>query len=218
MKGKKSRAASEFEKAVTPAMRRTLAGLGTPRAIQGFLDGLDYSPDDFYRCPLRVLKEGIGHCFDGAVFAAMALERIGSKPLIIDMIPNKRDDDHVLAVFKIDGCFGAIAKSNFAGLRFREPIHRTLREMVVSYFEQYYNVAGEKTLRGYTVPLNLSVFRERPWMTEDGPLEAIAGRLDQIRRFDLLSRKMTRNLSPVDPRSLAAGLTGSNPAGLFQPD
>ena len=102
--------------------------------------------------------------------------------MILEMLPNRRDDDHLLALFKEDGHWGAVGKSNFVGLRFREPIHRTLRELVVSYFEQFYNVEREKTLRGYTLPLNLRAFDRHGWMVRDEPLDWIAEKLDRTRR------------------------------------
>jgi hypothetical protein len=192
--------------------------LTSPILIQTFLDETVYSADSFYRCPLRVLRERTAHCFDGALFAAAALSRIGYPPLIMEMLPSDRDDDHLLAVFKINGHWGAIAKSNFVGLRFREPVYRTLRELVMSYFEQFYNVEREKTLRGYTLPINLKVFDKSGWIISDEPLEAIAQRLDEIRRFELLSQDMIGNLSLLDERSSQAGLTGSNDAGLYRPN
>ena len=130
---------------------------------------------------------------------------------------NGRDDEHLLALFKIDGHWGAVAKSNFVGLRFREPVYRTLRELAMSYFEQYYNIEREKTLRGYTGPLNLNRFDRLDWMTKDEPLELIARRTDEIRRIDLLPPALAEKLSPVDERSYQAGLTGTDPKGLFKP-
>ncbi len=194
-----------------------MARLTTPVKIQAFLDKVIYSSEEIYRCPLRVLRDRVGHCFDGAVFAAAALRRLGHPPLILDLLPNSRDDDHLLALFKRDGYWGAVAKSNFVGLRYREPIFRTLRELVLSYFEQFYNVEGEKTLRGYTVPVNLSRFDRLPWMTEDAPLDLIADRLDEIRKVQVLTPEMVARLSPVDERSHRAGLLGVNEAGLYRP-
>ena len=131
---------------MSPSERQLLSGLESPAAIQAFLNTIPYSEDHFYRCPLRVLRERKGHCFDGALFAAMALRRIGYPPLILELIPNERDDDHILALFKQDGCWGAVAQSNFTGLRYREPVYRSLRELVMSYFEDFFNSVGEKTL------------------------------------------------------------------------
>ncbi len=194
-----------------------MARLTTPGKIQNFLDTLAYSTEDIYRCPLRLLRDRTAQCFDGALFAAATLRRLGHPPLILEMLPNDRDDDHILAVYKRDGHWGAIAKSNFVGLRFREPIYRTLRELVISYFEQYYNVRREKTLRGYTRPLNLKTFDRFNWMWSDAHLEEIAGRLDEIQRSRLLKPSMITRLSLVDERSYRAGLTGANRAGLHRP-
>jgi hypothetical protein len=205
-----------FDAALTPAEAELIAGLDTPLKIQGFLDTLQYSAEDRYRCPLTVLRDRVAHCYDGAVFAAALLRRLGHRPRIVDMLPNERDDDHLLALFQRDGHWGAVAKSNFSGLRYREPIHRTLRELVLSYFEDYFNAAGEKTLRAYTVPLNLARFDRLGWETRDEALDAIAERLDEIRKVPLLTPAMVRGLAPVDPRALAAGLLGANEAGLFK--
>jgi hypothetical protein len=205
-----------FEQALTEAERRTLAGLATPAAIQAFLDGVPYSIDPIYRCPLRVLRERVAHCFDGAVFAAAMLRRIGHPPLVMEMTSNGRDDVHLLALYKREGHWGAVAKSNVVGLRFREPIYRTLRELVMSCFELYYNLEREKTLRGYTVPLNLKTYDRLDWMTRDEPLDLIADRLDEIRRFPLLTQSMVDGLQPVDERTYQAGLMGADEAGLFR--
>ena len=211
-------AVDSFMQALTAAERRLLiAVLTTPVRIQAFLDTVPYSTEPVYRCPLQVLRDRLAHCFDGALFAAAMLRRIGHPPLILDMIPDHRDDDHLLALFKRDGRWGAVAKSNFAGLRYREPVYRNLRELVMSYFEQYYNVAREKTLRGYTVPLDLATFDHLDWMTSAAPLDLIADRTDTIRRFALLTPEMVAGLAPVDERLYAAGLQGADAAGLFKP-
>jgi len=192
------------------------AGLDSPAAIQAFLDGIPYSSDPFYRSPARVLRDSRAHCFDGALFAAAALRSLGFPPLIVDMLA-EGDDDHILAIYKVEGFWGAIAKSNFVGLRFREPVYASLRELVMSYFEVFYNVDREKTLRGYTVPLNLKPFDRQLWMTRDEPLEAIAARLDEIRKISVVTPAMVARLSPMDPRSYEAGMLGTLPEGLYKP-
>jgi len=207
----------DFEQALTRSERRIWGQLTTPMRIQFFLDKLPYSVETGYRCPLRVLREHVAHCFDGALFGAAALRRLGNPPLILNMISNDEDDDHILALYKRDGYWGAIAKSNFAGLRFREPIYRTLRELVMSYFEQFYNIERKKTLRSYTVPLHLKAFDRLNWMTSDPPIEEIGDRLDGIRKVRLLTRGMIASLSLIDERSYRAGLVGTNRAGLFHP-
>lgn len=206
-----------FDGFLSSMERRIVARLSTPSRIQSFLDGLPYSTETDYRCPLRVLRERVAHCFDGGLFAAAALRRLGHPPLILNMIPNSRDDDHLLALYRRDKHWGAVAKSNFVGLRFREPVYRNVRELVMSYFEQFYNVNREKTLRRYTVPLDLKVFDCLNWMTCDDGLERIARRLDALRSYPVLTKGMLRRLSPVDFRSYQSGLAGSDRAGLYQP-
>ncbi len=210
-------AEARFLAALTAPQRRRIAALTTPFLIQGFLDEVPYSTEPVYRCPLKVVQDRLAHCFDGALFAAACLRLIGHRPLILDMLPNERDDEHLLALFQVDGRWGAVAKSNFAGLRFREPVYRSLRELVMSYFEQYYNVEREKTLRGYTVPLDLAAFDPQDWMTSDGAMEPIADRTDSIRRYPLLTPAMAARLNPVDDRQYRAGLQGADAAGLFKP-
>ncbi len=205
-----------FETALTRGERRLVSGLASPAQIQQFLDSIPYSADAFYRCPLRVLRDRTAHCFDGAVFAAAALRRIGHPPLILDLLSNGRDDEHLLALFKVGGRWGAVAKSNFVGLRYREPVYLSLRELAMSYFEQYYNTAREKTLRGYAGPLNLKRFDGLNWMVRDEVMEVIAERTDHIRRVNLIDAEMAARLSSVDERSRRAGLIGSDPKGLFK--
>jgi hypothetical protein len=205
-----------FDRQLSAEERAIVSGLTRPAGIQAFLDSIPYSTDDFYRCPLRVLQDRTAHCFDGAMFAAMALRRIGYPPLILDLLSNGRDDEHLLALYKDDGCWGAVAKSNFVGLRFREPVYRSIRELVMSYFEQYYNLEREKTLRGYTGPLNLKSFDRLNWVTVDETMELIAQRTEEIRRILLIDPEMEKRLSPVDERSFQAGLTGSDPKGIYK--
>ena len=200
----------------TRAERKTLAGLNSPVAIQAFLDGVEYGADPFYRSPRNILRDGRAQCFDGAVFAAAALRRLGGRPRILDMRA-VNDDDHVVAVFRRGAGIGAVAKSNFVGLRYREPVFRTLRELVLSYFEDFYNVAREKTLRAYSVPLDLAGFDHLDWETDDGALEVIANRLDSARHFQALTPRQAKSLAPVDERRYTAGLLGSNPDGLYKP-
>ncbi len=205
-----------FDQQLSPAERELLSGLDSPPAIQAFLNSVPYSEDKFYRCPLRLLRERKGHCFDGALFAAMALRRLGTPPLILELIPNERDDDHIIALFQQQGGWGAVAQSNFSGLRYREPVYRSLRELVMSYFEDHFNAAGEKTLRGYRGPVHLQTFDRLDWMASDRGLEALADGMDRYRVRPLLSEAMAANLSLTDERSLQAGLLGANPEGLYK--
>jgi hypothetical protein len=202
---------------LTKTELRILTKFTSPSKIQEFLDSIPYSDEERYRCPRSVLQDRKAHCYDGAVFAAAALRMIGHPPLLVDMLPNSRDDDHILAVFRRNNRWGAVAKSNFSGLRFREPVYRGLRELIMSYFELYYNIAGEKTLLGYTAPLNLNRFDKLHWLVNDEALDAIAEALDGNRKYKIITPAMSRQLSAVDKRSYHAGLLGANQKGLFQP-
>jgi hypothetical protein len=201
-----------------PSERKVLDGLNSPIKIQSFLNSIPYSEDEFYRCPLRVLRERKAHCFDGGLFAAMALRQLGYPPLILELIPNGRDDDHILALFKEDDHWGAVAQSNFTGLRYREPVYRSLRELVMSYFEDFFNSVGEKTLIGYRGPINLKVFDRLEWMSSDTGLETLADEMDRYRILPVITTKMAAQLAPLDERSLRAGLLGANRDGLFKVD
>ena len=192
--------------------RSILRRLTTPGKIQRFLDadvGYNKEPDGpTCRSPRRVLRDRVAHCLEGALFGAAALRVQGFPPLLLDL-EAVRDDDHVLAVFRQRGHWGAIAKSNYAGLRFREPVYRTLRELVMSYFEHYYNLSAEKTLRNYSRPVNLARWDRIGWMTAEEDLWAISERLFAIPHTPLLVPGQERRLSRVDRRLFAAGLVGT---------
>jgi len=188
---------------------KLISRLRSPFEIQVFLDSIPYSEDSSYKCPLSVLRRREAHCFDGALFAAAALRRLGYRPLIVYMLA-VRDDDHLLAVYRRGKFWGAVAKSNFVGLRFREPVYRTIRELVMSYFEVFWNLNREKSLRAYTSPLNLARFDAQDWMIQDGPLELISDHLDYVRTIRLLTPAMISRLTRVDLRSFRAGSVGAN--------
>jgi len=214
----RSSMSDNFDSLLTLEQREILSALTTPFKIQSFLDTVPYSPEERDRCPLEVLQDRLAHCLDGGLFAAMALRRIGFPPLIVDLFPDAgMDDDHILAIFKHKGCFGAVAKSNFTGLRYREPVFLSLRELVMSYFEQFYNVDGVLTLRTYTVPLNLSSYDRWNWMADGSMIPTIADRLTRRRQFRVISPEASAELNPVDPLLYQAGMMVANPAGLYKP-
>ena len=192
-----------------PRELRGLRALRTPAGIQRALDDMPYHLAPTAWSPRRVWREGTAHCLEGAVFAAAALRVLGFPPLLLDL-EAVQDSDHVLAVYRVRGHWGAIAKSNFSGLRFREPVYRSPRELVLSYFDDYMNLRGERTLRAYSQPVNLARFdRTRPgWMTGDDACWWIAEHLVGVRHRRLLSAALVRRLHRVDRRSLDAGLVG----------
>jgi hypothetical protein len=156
--------------------------------------------------PRTVLKLRLAHCMEGALFAAAALEFLGHAPRIIDLTAT-RDSDHVLAVFQENGRWGAIAKSNFAGLRYREPVYWNLRELAMSYFEHYFNLRRERTLRGHSKPVALSRFDALQWRTTEEQVWEIPTHLTEIKHFPLISSD--KKLTSIDRRSFRAGLVGS---------
>jgi hypothetical protein len=194
------------------AESRILAGLKTPSRVQRFLDeDIGYNKECggvTCRSPRRVLRDGIAHCMEGALLAAAALRVLGYPPLLVDL-EAVRDDDHVLAVFRDRAHWGAIAKSNYSGLRFREPVYRTLRELAMSYFEHYYNLKGEKTLRTYSRPVNLKRFDSIGWMTAVEDVWAIPEHLVVIPHIPLLAPGADRRLARMDARLFAAGRLGA---------
>jgi len=201
---------------LTRRERRLLLGLTPPWRIQKFLDGLDYDVAGAgCRSPRRVLRERTVQCMDGALFAAAALRVQGHPPLLLDL-EAVYDVDHVLAIFRQNGCWGAIARSNYSGLRFREPIHPTIRSLVLSYFESYFNLRRQKTLRRYSRPVNLSRFDAIDWMTCEEDLWEIPEYLASIPHVRLLPPRTEKRLSPVDRRMFDAGLVGRRVAGVKQ--
>jgi hypothetical protein len=187
---------------------RTLRSLKTPAQIQKFVDALTYKYADTAASPKRVLRERKGHCLEGALVAAAALRVNGYPPLLMDL-EAVHDDDHVLAIYRQRGLWGSIAKSNYAGLRFRAPVYRTLRELAMSYFEQYYNLRGERTLRTYSVPVNLARLDGKHWMTAEEDVWCVTDLLVDARHYPLMPDKVARALPRVDRRSFEAGMHGS---------
>lgn len=203
---------------LTTGQREQFLSLATPAAIQAYLDEVPYSPEYANRCPLRVIQDRRAHCLDGAIFAAAALRQIGFQPLLVDLNADAgMDDDHVLAIYRIGGAYGAVAQSNFVGLRFREAVYRSLHELVMSYFEAYFNVDGVKTLRTYTRPYNLARFDALDWTVSDAGADAIEKRLASLHRWRLLTGEMAAGLSRVDPLSYRAGMLEADPNGLYRP-
>jgi hypothetical protein len=194
-----------------PRERAALARLSTPEKVQAFLDGLAYNLEtdgETCRSPRRVLRDRTAHCAEAAFFAAAAFRVHGRPPLVVDLIA-VRDDDHVLAVYRERGRWGAVALSKFAGLRFRAAVYRTVRELVMSYFEDYYNFGGERTLRAYSRPVSLARFDRIGWMTSEADLWPVTDHLSAIAHTPLLPRGAPDRLPRLDARSFRAGLFGA---------
>ncbi len=191
----------------TPAELRQLRSFKSPHAIQDFLNQMTYHLATTCWSPRVVLRERTSHCLEGAIFAAAALRVLGFPPLVVDL-EAERDTDHVLAVFKLKGHWGAVANSNYAGCRYREPVYRTLRELAISYFEDYFNLRGERTLRTFSRPVDLSRFDARGWMTSEKSVWYIPEYLCEISHYKLLQPHHPRMLNRLDKRSYESGLHG----------
>ena len=193
------------------AERSTFLGFRSPHAVQVYLDGMPYVAEERDRSPLAVMADRQCHCLDGGCFAALALRRLGFPSQVIDLVPEPgTDDDHVLAVFRLDGLWGALAKSNYPNLRSREPVHRSLRELVMTYFEFYFSVHREKSLRGYTRPMNLSRFKDPSWMWDETALAGMTKRFYSRKAVPLLAPGAAKRLLPADERSFQAASMGTD--------
>jgi hypothetical protein len=167
---------------------RALRALKTPAGIQRFIDDMPYHLGATAWSPRRVLRERTAHCLEAALFGAAALR--------------------VIAVYREHGAWGAIGASNYASCRGRQPVYRTLRELALSYFEGYFNLRRQRTLRRFSRPINLARFDEQGWMTSEKSVWFIVDHLFEVQHFDLLTPKMRRALDRVDERSFRAGLHG----------
>jgi hypothetical protein len=196
-----------WQSGFSPAELRTLRALKTPAGVQGFVDDLPYNLRFDARSPKKVLHDGTASCLDGGIFAAAALRVLGFPPLIFDLEAD-HDTDHVVAIYKVRGHWGAVAKSNFTGCRSREPVYRNLRELALSYFNIYFNLRFERTLRRYSRPVNLARFDDRDWMTTDKPIWFIAEYLCEIPHIRLLPPGAENRLTRVDPRTVKGELVG----------
>jgi hypothetical protein len=206
--GKEEDEVARAQFGLTDGEATLLRRMTPPWRIQERLDAMDYDSDGSgCRSPRRVLRERRVQCMDGALFAAAALRVQGHRPLILDL-EAVQDVDHVVAVFQVRGRWGSIGRSNYSGLRYREPLYRSLRDLAVSYFESYFNLRRQKTLRRYSVPVDLSRFDGRGWMTAEDDLWDIPDYLANVRHFPLITAAQVRDLATVDRRMFAAGLVG----------
>jgi hypothetical protein len=190
-----------------------LKQLDTPEKIQDFLDRLPTNREldgDTVLSPLRVLHENKAHCIEAAMLAALILELHGEKPLILDLVANRRDQDHVICLFKRNGCWGAIAKTNHYCLGYRDPVYRTIREMVMSYFHEYLNKSGEKTLRSYSLPINMRIFDKHDWRVAQDDIWVVPEHLLTVRHFKIMKKgtrvrvadDFTRDLNNIERQPL----------------
>jgi len=207
-----------FEDHLDHENRRIFNSFKTPYQIQEYLDDIPYIGEELNRSPLLVMKDRQSHCLDGGLLAALALRKIGYSARIIDLVQEPGiDDDHVLAIFQHNGLYGALAKSNFVGLRFREPVYSSLRELVMTYFDVFFNVDGIKTLRGYTRPIHLDAYDRFNWQTDLSGVDRVVTRLYSMKMVPVISKNQIELLNLMDKRSYQAGMLGINMDGLYKP-
>lgn len=183
--------------------------LDSPKKIQDFLAfKIKHNPArDGAECrsPREVIKFGKAHCMEGALLAAAILEFHGHKPLLLDLRSTSDDLDHVVALFRQFGCWGAISKTNHVVLRYREPIYRSIRELALSYFHEYFLDSGKKTLREYSVPFDLNRTNHLNWRITEKDLVELPDILDSAKHYKILKSAQIKNLRKADKIEIAAG-------------
>jgi hypothetical protein len=173
--------------------------------VQEYLLSMPYIAEARDRSPLDVMLNGQCHCLDGGFLAALLLWRLGFTPLVLDLVPAPgKDDDHVLALYRLNGRWGAVAKSNYINLGFREPVYRDFRELAMSYFEHYINTDREKTLRGYTRPMALSKYPDPTWPYDEAAANRLYRQFYKRKPIELIPKYAARRLNLVTERSYKA--------------
>lgn len=186
-----------------------LKRLSTPAMIQDFLDKLPMNHEkegETHRSVRAALAAKKAHCIEGAMIAAAALALRGEPPILMDLTARRPDDDHVVALYKKNGYWGAISKTNHATIRFRDPVYRTLRELALSYFHEWFmNTNGEKTLKSFSViPLNLMRFGT-DWVTSEKQLWYLDKALDALPHENLVPKGNKKFIRAADAMELKAG-------------
>jgi len=185
---------------------RTLRKLRTPARVQDFLETLRYSFDrgrDMLRSPRRILREGSAHCIEGALVAAAAFWVNGARPLLLDLRSTSDDLDHVVAPFRAQGRWGAVSKTNHAVLRYREPVYRTVRELAMSYFHEYFLDDGRKTMVDYSDPFDVGRRCGTAWLIASDDIWHVAEALDSSRHHPV--HRGVLRMRRADPVEIAAG-------------
>lgn len=197
-------------------LRRGLARLDTPEKIQLAVDALVYNPDDSCRSALRAWREQAGHCLEGALLGALALERLGHKPCLLDLRA-ERDDDHVVALFHTKSGWGAVGKSNTTLLGYRPPLYPTLHALALSYWPFYFNTKGQMSLRAWAGPLHLDAraYRQWDWRTGEGNLIELGYALNDAPEKKFMTKAKLLKLPKAPVRVVKACFLDSNPEGLY---
>ena len=202
------RTARREDLGLTPREHLILKRLSTPAKIQAFLNAIPINHEIGGETVLsvrEVLRQRRAHCIEGAMVAAAALWANGDPPLLVHLDCDLSDYPHVIAVFRRHGAWGAISKTNGTPLRYRDPIYRTLRELALSYFHEYSNKRGHKTLRSYSAPFDMRRIDPAEWVTAGKSCWKTHDRLVELRHFPLISRRQERLLTKRDAFERKAG-------------
>jgi hypothetical protein len=186
---------------------RILRKLDRPRKVQDFLNRIPVNKErgrETCTSPLVTLRRNKAHCMEGALLAALALWLHGHRPLILDLKTTDTDVDHLVALFRVDGYWGGITKTNHAVLRYREPIYRDVREVAASYFHEYFMNDGAKTLRQYSEPFDLRKWKGN-WTTDEDDLWDLEKAIDRSPHHQLISRRQVAGLRKADRIEIQAG-------------
>lgn len=207
----------QFESYLPKDLRKKFNSLKTPFAIQAYLDTITYKGEPRDRSPLNVMLDHQGHCLDGGFLAALCLWRIGYKPLLVDIVPDPGvDDDHVLALYQIDGRWGALAKTNYVFLGFREAVHKNVRELVMTYFEHYVSIHKRKVLTGYLRPFDASRYTYLNWAWDEAGANTLYHKHFYGRKpVPLITKDMAKRLSPATDKFYEAETLHTNLAESF---
>ncbi|QQG37573.1 MAG: hypothetical protein HYS26_03010 [Candidatus Kaiserbacteria bacterium] len=199
--------ADRIKRVLTPPERVLFKRLNTPQKIQDYLDRLPINFEmrgETYMSPCRVFKTKTAHCFEGALLAAAALAYHGERPLLLDFQTDPDDEDHVVTLFRQNGFWGALSKTNHAVLRYRDPVYESVRELAMSYFHEYLKWSGKKSLRAYSAPFNLSKYSPERWISADKELFWLVDALDRSRHFPIVPPKNRRVIRKASKTEIAA--------------
>ena len=193
---------------LSPHERRLFERLTSPQLIQDYLDRLPINFElhhETYMSPRRVIRSKTAHCFEGALFAATVLMYHGQRPLLMDLRTTKSDQDHVVALYRFNGYWGAISKTNHASLRYRDPLYQNIRELALSYAHEYFLSNGKKTFRAYSCVFDVSPYALHTWLTAEDELVWLVDALDNARHFPIAPKKNMRKLRNVSPLERTVG-------------
>ncbi len=192
-----------------------LRRLSTPQKIQAFLNAIRINHEiggETILSVRQVLTQRRAHCIEAAFVGACALWIHGETPWLMHLDCAPIDFPHVVALFRRSGAWGAISKSNGTPLRYRDPVYRSLRELAMSYFHEYSDRHGRKTLRSYSAAFDMRRVDPALWVTCQGACMDANDLLASARHYSLVTSRQERLLARRDPFERRAAKTVQYPA------